>query len=101
VVSLLQAVGLGGWGFVGALAIGCLLMACNSATYAELALMMPRANGIGAYIGAGLGPLPLVFAVFAGYVVPSRHRRRRRRPASRRWAKASRSLASSRWRCTH
>jgi amino acid transporter len=46
-------------------------MMANSATYAELALMMPRATGIGAYIGAGLGPLPAIFAVFAGYVVPA------------------------------
>jgi amino acid transporter len=33
--------------------------------------MMPRATGIGAYIDAGLGPLPAIFAVFAGYVVPA------------------------------
>lgn len=71
IVSLLQATAIGGWGFVGALAIGWALMMANSATYAELALMMPRATGIGAYIGAGLGPLPAVFAVFAGYVVPA------------------------------
>jgi len=71
IVSLLQATAIGGWGFVGALALGWLLMMCNSATYAELALMMPRATGIGAYIGAGLGPLPAIFAVFAGYVVPA------------------------------
>ncbi len=71
IVSLLQATAIGGWGFVGALAIGWALMMANSATYAELALMMPRATGIGAYIGAGLGPLPAIFAVFAGYVVPA------------------------------
>ncbi len=71
IVSMLQAAGIGGWGFVGAVAIGWLLMMCNSATYAELALMMPRATGIGAYIDAGLGPLPAIFAVFAGYVVPA------------------------------
>jgi amino acid transporter len=70
-VSMLQAVGIAGWGFVGALAIGYGLMLCNSATYAELALMMPRATGIGTYINAGLGPLPAIFAVFAGYVVPA------------------------------
>jgi amino acid transporter len=71
IVSLLQAASIGGWGFVGAMAIGWTLMMANSATYAELALMMPRATGIGAYIGAGLGPLPAIFAVFAGYVVPA------------------------------
>lgn len=71
IVSLLQATAIGGWGFVGAMAIGWTLMMANSATYAELALMMPRATGIGAYIGAGLGPLPAIFAVFAGYVVPA------------------------------
>jgi len=70
-VSLLQATAIGGWGFVGAMAVGVVLMACNSATYAELALMMPRANGMSAYIQAGLGPLPAIFAVFAGYVVPA------------------------------
>jgi amino acid transporter len=70
IVSLLQAVGIAGWGFTGALAIGYVLMLCNSATYAELALMMPRATGISAYVNAGLGPLPAIFAVFAGYVVP-------------------------------
>jgi amino acid transporter len=71
IVSLLQAVGIAGWGFAGAMVVGWLLMMCNSATYAELALMMPRATGISAYIGAGLGPLPAIFAVFAGYVVPA------------------------------
>lgn len=71
IVSLLQATAIGGWGIAGAMAIGWALMMANSATYAELALMMPRATGIGAYIGAGLGPLPAVFAVFAGYVVPA------------------------------
>jgi amino acid transporter len=71
IVSLLQAVGIAGWGFVAALAVGWLLMLCNSATYAELALMMPRATGISAYVNAGLGPLPAIFAVFAGYVVPA------------------------------
>jgi len=70
-VSLLQAVGIAGWGFVGAMAIGFVLMMCNSATYAELALMMPRASGMSAYIQAGLGPLPAIFAVFVGYVVPA------------------------------
>ncbi|MEY2688469.1 MAG: hypothetical protein RL375_2667 [Pseudomonadota bacterium] len=70
-VSLLQAVGIAGWGFFGALALGYVLMWCNSASYAELALMMPRAEGIGTYVRAGLGPLAAIFAVFAGYVVPA------------------------------
>lgn len=70
VVSLLQATGLAGWGVLPAMAIGGALMLCNSATYAELALMMPQARGVGSYIAAGLGPVPAIFAVFAGYVVP-------------------------------
>lgn len=41
IVSLLQATAIGGWGFVAALGIGWVLMLCNSATYAELALMRP------------------------------------------------------------
>jgi amino acid transporter len=69
-VSLLQATGMAGGGVGAAMAIGGALMLCNSATYAELALMMPGARGIGVYVGAGLGPLPAMFAVFAGYVVP-------------------------------
>ena len=71
IVSLLQAVGIAGWGFAGAMALGWLLMLANSATYAELALMMPRAEGISAYVRAGLGPWPAIFAVFAGYIVPA------------------------------
>ena len=71
IVSLLQAAGIAGWGFAAALALGWALMMANSATYAELALMMPRAEGISAYIRAGLGPLPAIFAVFAGYIVPA------------------------------
>jgi amino acid transporter len=70
-VSLLQAVGIAGWGFAGALAIGVALMLANSATFAELALMMPRAGGLSAYCEAGLGHWPAIFAVFAGYVVPA------------------------------
>jgi len=70
-VSLLQSAGMAGWGFLGAMAIGCVLMLINSATFAELALLMPRAGGLGGYCEAALGPFPAVFAVFAGYVVPA------------------------------
>lgn len=70
VVSLLQAAGAGAAVFVAALLIGAALMAANSATYCELALMMPQATGPGAYIEAGLGAMPAIFAVMAGYVVP-------------------------------
>lgn len=70
-VSLLQAVAIAGWGFVGALAIGAALQWGNSASFAELALMMPRAGGLSAYCRAGLGHWPAIFAVFAGYVVPA------------------------------
>lgn len=69
--SLLQAAGLGGWGFFGALAIGYGLMLCNSASFAELALLMPRAGGLSGYCEAALGQFPALFAVFAGYVVPA------------------------------
>jgi len=71
IVSLLQATGIAGWGFLGAMAIAYLLMLCNSATYAELALMMPRHGGLGAYCEASLGHFPAIFAVFAGYIVPA------------------------------
>lgn len=71
IVSLLQAAGIAGWGFLGAMAIAYVLMLCNSATYAELALMMPRHGGLAAYCEAALGHFPALFAVFAGYVVPA------------------------------
>jgi len=48
IVSLLQATGIAGWGFLGAMGIAYVLMLCNSATYAELALMMPRHGGLSA-----------------------------------------------------
>jgi amino acid transporter len=71
IVSLLQAVGISGWGFIGAMAIGYGLMLCNSASFAELALLMPRAGGLSGYCEAALGHFPALFAVFAGYVVPA------------------------------
>lgn len=71
IVSLLQAAGIAGWGFLGAMAIAYVLMLCNSATFAELALMMPRHGGLSAYCEASLGHFPAIFAVFAGYVVPA------------------------------
>ena len=71
IVSLLQATGIAGWGFLGAMAIAYGLMLCNSATYAELALMMPRHGGLSANCEASLGHFPAIFAVFAGYVVPA------------------------------
>ncbi len=71
IVSLLQATGIAGWGVLGAMAIAYVLMLCNSATYAELALMMPRHGGLGAYCEASLGHFPAIFAVFAGYIVPA------------------------------
>lgn len=71
IVSLLQAVGIAGWGFLGAMAIGYVLMLCNSASFAELALLMPRAGGLGGYCEAALGHFAAIFAVFAGYVVPA------------------------------
>ena len=70
-VSLLQAAGLAGWGFLTAMGLAALLMAANAAAFAELALMMPRAGGLGAYCEAALGPWAAVVAVFAGYVVPA------------------------------
>jgi amino acid transporter len=71
IVSLLQAAGIAGWGFLGAMGIAYVLMLCNSATYAELALMMPHRGGLSAYCEASLGHFPAIFAVFAGYVVPA------------------------------
>lgn len=70
-VSLMQGVGIGGWGFFIALPLAFLLALANAMAYAEMALMMPSAGSLSSYAEAALGNFPAILLVFAGYVTPA------------------------------
>jgi amino acid transporter len=70
-VSLMQGVGIGGWGFFVALGIAFLLALANAMAFAEMALMMPSAGSLSSYVEAALGNFPAILLVFAGYVAPA------------------------------
>lgn len=68
-VTMLQASGSGGPAFFAALAIALLIGFCYVDSFAELALMLPQAAGLGRYTEVALGPFPAIVATFAGYIV--------------------------------
>lgn len=70
-VTLMQGVGIGGWGFFVALPLAFVLALANALAYAEMALMMPSAGSLSSYAEAALGNFPAILLVFAGYVTPS------------------------------
>lgn len=70
-VSLLQGVGLGGWGFIVALVAAFGLAMANALAFAEMALMLPSAGSLSTYTEAALGNFPAILLVFAGYVTPA------------------------------
>jgi amino acid transporter len=70
-VSLLQGVGIGGWGFIVAMCIAFVLAMTNAMAYAEMALMMPKASSLSSYAEAAVGNFPAILLVFAGYVTPA------------------------------
>lgn len=70
-VSLLQAVGLGGFGFFAAFGCALALSICNAWSFAELALSLPQQGSISSYAEVTVGQFPAIVAVFAGYVVPA------------------------------
>jgi amino acid transporter len=71
IVALLQGVGIGGWGFMAALAVASCLAFANAMAYAEMALMMPSAGSLSSYAEAAIGNFPAILLVFAGYVTPA------------------------------
>jgi amino acid transporter len=71
IVALLQGVGIGGWGFMAALAVAFCLAFANAMAYAEMALMMPSAGSLSSYAEAAIGNFPAILLVFAGYVTPA------------------------------
>lgn len=70
-ISLTQGIGLGGWGFVAALAVAFAIALANAMAYAEMALMLPSAGSLSSYAEAAIGNFPAILLVFAGYVTPA------------------------------
>lgn len=69
--SVLQGVGLGGWGFVIAMVLAFLLALTNAMAYTEMSLMMPEVTSLSSYAEAAIGNFPAILLVFAGYVTPA------------------------------
>ena len=70
-VTLMQGVGIGGWGFLAAMGLAFVLALTNAMAYAEMALMMPTASSLSSYAEAAVGNFPAILLVFAGYVTPA------------------------------
>jgi amino acid transporter len=68
-VSLGQGVGVGGYTFVAAMCIACLLMVIQAITFSELSLMMPRAGSVSSYTEIALGHFPAIVATLSGYII--------------------------------
>jgi len=68
-VTMLQATGIGGTAFFAALAVALFVSLCYVDTFAELALMLPQAAGLGRYTEMALGPFAAIVVNFAGYVI--------------------------------
>jgi amino acid transporter len=68
-VSLGQGVGVGGYGFIAAMVIACLLMVIQAITFSELSLMMPRAGSVSSYTEIALGHFPAIVATISGYII--------------------------------
>jgi amino acid transporter len=70
-VAVMQGIGVGGFGFIGAMVIAFAIAMANAMAYAEMALMMPSAGSLSSYAEAALGNFPAILLVFAGYVTPA------------------------------
>jgi amino acid transporter len=70
-ISVLQGVGIGGSSFFVALFIAFLLALFYVFTFAELALMLPKAGSISMYTEVSMGHFPAIIAVAAGYLAPA------------------------------
>lgn len=57
------------WLIGGAFLTALLLAITYASTFAELALMMPKAGGLSTYAEAAIGPFPALLATYSGYVV--------------------------------
>jgi amino acid transporter len=67
-ISMLNGTGIGGINFLLAIGFSALLALTYVLSFAELALMLPRAGSISAYTEAALGPGLAIVATLSGYV---------------------------------
>lgn len=70
-VSSAQGIGIGGWGFVGAIVIAFAISMANAFAYAEMSLMLPSQGSLSSFAEAAVGNFPAIMLVFAGYVTPA------------------------------
>jgi len=70
-VSMMQGVGIGGWGFFVALCAAFAIAMSNALAYAEMALLLPSRGSLSTYAEAALGNFPAILLVFAGYITPA------------------------------
>lgn len=70
-VSSAQGIGIGGWGFLGALGIAFAISMANAFAYAEMSLMLPSQGSLSSFAEAAIGNFPAILLVFAGYVTPA------------------------------
>lgn len=68
-VLMLQGAGIAGLGFLIPLALAFVLALTYVVSFAELALMIPRAGSLSSYTEVALGQFPAILATFSGYVV--------------------------------
>ncbi len=68
-VSLGQGVGVGGYTFIVAMCVACVLMIFQAFSFSELSLMMPKSGTVSAYTEIALGHFPAIVATIAGYVI--------------------------------
>lgn len=67
-ISMLNGAGIGGINFLLAIGFSALLALTYVLSFAELALMLPRAGSVCAYTEAALGPGLAIIATLSGYV---------------------------------
>lgn len=67
-ISMLNGAGIGGINFLLAIGFSALLALSYVLSFAELALMLPRAGSVSAYTEAALGPGLAIVATLSGYV---------------------------------
>jgi len=67
-ISMLNGAGIGGVNFLLAIGMSALLALTYVLSFAELALMLPRAGSVSAYTEAALGPGLAIIATLSGYV---------------------------------
>lgn len=70
-VSMMQGIGIGGWGFLVALFAAFAIAMSNALAYAEMALLLPSRGSLSTYAEAAIGNFPAILLVFAGYVTPA------------------------------